>query len=143
MEKFNKIFSIVIVLVVLIVLAPACKTEDPVQVDEFDRASVIFTVTTQYDNGVADISPTMTFHVKTFAPTRIEGTTYIECTTRIYSDTRIFGMDVPNTNGKWQDVVKVDTDRLLLTGTYNVWGEYTMLSIGKMIVAPTTQVTVK
>jgi hypothetical protein len=134
--KNLKYLLMVIMMVALAIVASACKAVDPVQVDEFDRASVVFTVTAQFD-GFAYIAKTYTFHVKTFAETRIEGTTHFG------SKTGMFGIDVPNTGGQWQDVGRVETDSALNTGTYDVWGEYTMMSIGKTITSPTTQVTVK
>jgi hypothetical protein len=131
MKKFNKVF--LMVLVVLMVLAPACKTvdPDPIEQDDAQFVSVNSVVTARYDD-FAHVSTTFVFRANVSAPTRLEGEA------QIGEDNRLLGVDVPYTG---QFTVVTETSHKF--GTYNISGQVTLLSTGKVVVIPTTQFTVQ
>jgi hypothetical protein len=137
MKKFNKVFMMVMMVMVLVVLTGACQKADvdPIEQDDVQFVSVNSVVTARYD-GFADVTTTFVFRVKTFAPTRLEGEV------RIGNQTRLFGVDVPNTNGQWFDVSR-EYQTIPNFGVIETSGSVTMLSISKVVIIPPTQFTVQ
>ena len=137
MKKFNKVFMMVMMVMVLVVLTGACQKADvdPIEQDDVQFVSVNSVVTARYD-GFADVMTTFVFRVKAFAPTRLEGEV------RIGNQTRLFGVDVPNTNGQWLDVSR-EYQTIPNFGVIEISGSVTMLSIGKVVIIPPTQFTVQ
>ena len=135
MKKFNKVF--LMVLVVLMVLAPACKKADvdPIEQDDVQFVSVNSVITARYD-GFADVTTTFTFKVKTFSSASIEGEAYL------FNLTRPIGAGGLNTNGQWLEV-KVEMVTLPDFGTYTISGYVILSSTGKRAEIPSSQFTVQ
>jgi hypothetical protein len=130
MKNFN-IFVMVMVLVVLMGLTGACKKAEIDESDDAQFVSVNSVVTARYDD-FAHVSTTFVFRANVSAPTRLEGEA------QIGEDNRLLGVDVPYSG---QFTVVTETSHKF--GTYNISGQVTLLSTGKVVVIPTTQFTVQ
>lgn len=136
MKKFNKIFTMVMVMV-LMVLAPACKTVDPDPIEQDDASFVkVERTVTPLDNIIYIVDITFTFSVRTYAPTRLEG----DVTVGNFSYS--IGIDVPNTNGQSRDVFHTEKGINFKVGTYAASGYVNLLSTGKRIDIPATQIII-
>ena len=136
MKNINKLFVFVMVMVVM-VLVPACKKADidPVEQDDVQFVSVNSVVTARYD-GFADVTTTFKFRVRASAFTRLEGEVHIG------NQTRLFGADVPNSNGQWLDVFN-EYQTIPDFGIIEVSGYVVLKSTGKRVDIPATSFTIQ
>jgi hypothetical protein len=139
MKRFNKIFTMVMVVMVLVVLTGACQKADvdpdPIEQDDVQFVSVNSVIKARYD-GYADVTTTFIFRVKTFAPSSIEGEAYV------LTRTRSIGAGGINTGGQWSEVPIV-VDTFPSFGTHDISGYVILKSTGKRVDIPTTQFTVQ
>jgi hypothetical protein len=132
MKNINKLFVMVMVLVVLMVLAPACKTADvdPVE-DDIQFVSVSVAVVERFDDR-AHVVATFVFSVRVSAPTRLEGEAYVG------ESKRLLGADVFSTG-----LVTIAAEKTSHKfGTHKISGYVVLLSNGQKVIIPDTQFTV-
>jgi hypothetical protein len=136
MKNFKNLFVMVMVLVVLMVLAPACKTADVDPVEQDDIQFVSMDVKADQFGGAADVSVNSIVKVKTFATTRVSVTVHFG------SKENGVTVDIPSTDGKWVTVSIPTVTYGLYSGTYEIKAEFTLKSNGKVVASPITQVVV-
>ena len=125
----------VIIMVALVVVVPACKTQNNNATDDIQFVS-LNTRVDQWD-GIADVYVDSVVKIKTFAPTRIIGMIHAG------SIDRGCTLDISSTDGSWVNTPVPTVAFGLRTGTHEIKAEFTLESTGKIVVSSTTTVTVK
>lgn len=125
----------VTMMVALVVVVPACKTNENTELDDIQFVSLSVRVD-QFD-GFATVYVDSVVKVKTFAPTRVLGTIHFG------PAENGFTTEIPSTAGQWINMPMPMTSWGLYSGTYEIKGEFTLESTGKMVVSSVTTVTVK
>lgn len=133
--KNLKYLLMVIMMVALVVVVPACKKQDTVEQDDIQFVS-LNTRVDQFD-GAANVYVDSVVKIKTIAPTRVIGTIHFG------SAENGFTMDILSTDGQWVNMSMPTIRWGLYSGTHEIKGEFTLESNGKMVVSSVTTVTVK
>lgn len=137
MKNFKNLFVMIFVVVALILVAPACKTQDVDPIEQDDAEFVSMTpIVTARDDDSAIVQIMFVFRVRASAFTRLEGEAYIG------KQTRLIGVDVNSTNGEWKEVSKTSQECIQKFGTHEVSGWVVLLSTGKKVTIPATLFTI-
>lgn len=122
----------VIMMVALAVVASACKSQSDNEPDDIQFVSLTARVVNQYV-GFAYVAFDAVVRVKTSAATMVDAV--------IYQGSFHAGVtaDIPSTAGKWIDVTITQTSNSY-SGTFEIRGEFTLLSTGKMVTGTCTLV---
>lgn len=126
--------NLVFVVVALILVAPACKTNEniPVGPDDIQFTKVSGEILERHTD-FADVKLISVIKVKTSAETVVNGTVYIG------SKDRPIGSNIPNTNGQWYDMSISEREFMMDYGSYEIWGVITLESTGKTVESPHVQ----
>lgn len=134
---FNNLVMVLVVMV-LILTAPACKTQESEPgLDDIQFVSLTVQIVNQYD-GFADVSSESIGKFKTFAPTRVFG--------NIYAGSLNIGeytVDLPSTDGQWVSKSMPTSKSGLPRGVYETRLELILESNGKMVTGAGNPITVK
>ena len=131
MKNINKLFVMVLVLVALMVLAPACKTAD---IDEVENdivfVSLDITKTDYPGYATVDITP----HVKAISTTM----TAVSAAIYVNGVKDDAGRSQQLMPGDWQDFYLSGRGFYLESGTYEIRADCTLQSTGKTVTKTTT-----
>ena len=130
MKKYKKLL-LVSVIAILVMMAPACETQD--REDDIELVSLNATIVSQYDE-MGEVIFVAAIRVKTYAGTNIIGKFTLNSLERFRT------VPVSASNGQWLDIELSAADLTPVPGTYEIKVECTLSSNGKTVTGTTTLV---
>jgi hypothetical protein len=129
-KKHQRLLRVCVV-AILVMMAPACETQD--REDDIEFVSLASTIIPQYDE-MGEVIFVAAIRVKTYSGTNVIGKFSLN------SLERISNIDVSASNGQWRDIQLSAADHTPVPGTYEVKVVCTLSSNGKTVTGTATLV---